>query len=276
MRKIIVAFSSSSKVQKLKKIMKEVYASQVNDPAKLTKFNLNKQIIPANVEEAEIEINKIIGSNVKVVIPRSSLTFLSAQPPFAIVENTSKDEGQYIVLPWSVRTVKDREELKSLINKISAASSSLKYTLSINADGAAGEPGIDDPSAASVNFSTGSFNDNMEELFNRIRELEAKVRLLEQQLASSTAEADRQQNLLQQKEAQITNLNNQLSSLRSSNSSQASQINNLNNRIRELSSNQVTWDQRVKNQTTLDFVGFTGKVVAVINPATNSFSVNVY
>jgi len=274
MRKIVVTFNSISKIQKLKKIMKDVYTDSVNDGIKLVNFNLNKTFIPAKVEEVEIEINKVVGSNVKVVIPKSSLTFLAAVSPFDLVDGNYTIEGNYIVLPWNISTAAGKSDLKALITKISTSTTSIKYTVTLNTDEDA--PGSDIISNADLSLSENSFEDNTEELFERIQELENSIHLLNQNLSNANSEIGKQQNLVKQRDQQITVLNSQLSNLQSTNYSQTSQINQLNGRITQLSSNQVTWDQRVKNQTTLDLVGFTGKVIAKINPATGTFNVNVY
>jgi hypothetical protein len=281
MRKIVVTFNSISKIQKLKKIMKDVYTDSVNDGIKLVNFNLNKTFIPAKIEEVEMEINKVVSSNIKVVIPKSSLTFLTVAPPFDLVDGNYPIEGNYIVLPWNISTATGKNDLKALITKISTSTTSIKYTVTLNTDEDA--PGSDTISNADLSLSENSFEDNTEELFERIQELENNIHLLNQNLSNANSEVNRQQHIVQQKDtqiqglnSQINSLNSQLGNLQSTNYSQTSQINQLNGRIAQLSSNQVTWDQRVPNQTTLDLVGFTGKVIAKINPATGTFNVNVY
>jgi len=248
MRKIIVTFNSNRKIQRLKKIMKDVYKNTLSDNLKLAKFNLGKSFIPNKVENVEIEISKIIGSNVTVVLPKTSLTFLSVHPPFDQVDASHDIEGNYIILPWNVTTSSGRNELKSLINKISASATSLKYTVNINTgDGKAGEP--DTVSHGDFSLSDNSFEDNTEELFNRIRELEDSLRLANQNLQTANNETSMQRNLVQQKDQQISNLNNQIGRLNSQISSSSSQISSFNSQISNLNNQLSQKQSQISNLT---------------------------
>jgi uncharacterized coiled-coil protein SlyX len=280
MRQITFTFNSASKIQKLKKIMKQIYTSGNDNVPEIAKFNLNKDFIPEKVDRVEITIKKIVGESVTVNIPKASLTFFTGFHPFNPIAGSHELSGKYIVLPWNISTNSGKEGLKNIIGKITTSASSLKYTLYV--DNTEENLGSDTISQADLNLSENSFEDNTEELFSRIHDLEDSLRLSNQNLTSANSEVTRQQNLVQQRDAQISNLNNQVSNLNSQISNISGQvnqrqnrINDLNNQVARLSKNEVTWDTRITNQTTLNCVGFTDKVIATINPSNGTFNLNI-
>jgi predicted nucleic acid-binding Zn-ribbon protein len=280
MRQITVTFNSASKIQKLKKIMKQVYTSGNDNVPEIAKFNLNKDFIPEKVDRVEITIKKVVGESVTINISKASLTFFTGFHPFNPIAGSHELSGKYIVLPWNITTNSGKEGLKNIIGKITTSTSSVKYTLYVDNTGE--NVGSDTISQADLNLSENSFEDNTEELFSRIRELEDRLRLVDQSLTNANVEVIRQQNLVQQRDAQISNLNNQVSNLNSQISNISGQvnqrqnrINDLNNQVARLSKNEVTWDTRITNQTTLNCVGFTDKVIATINPSNGTFNLNI-
>jgi uncharacterized coiled-coil protein SlyX len=232
MRQITVTFNSASKIQKLKKIMKQVYTSGNDNVPEIAKFNLNKDFIPEKVDRVEITIKKMVGESVTVNIPKASLTFFTGFHPFNPIAGSHELSGKYIVLPWNITTNSGKESLKNIIGKITTSASSLKYTLYVDNTGE--NLGSDTISQADLNLSENSFEDNTEELFNRIRELEDRLRLVDQSLANANLEVIRQQSLVQQKDAQINNLNYQVSNLNSQINSISSQVNQKQSQINSL------------------------------------------
>ena len=286
MRKITAGFGSIAKIQKLKKIMRKVYSEKNDNIAEIAKFNLNKNLIPEQVEKAELEFTKIIGSNLTITIPKDSITFLRGQHPFTKIANNHGMEGKYIVLPWNIGTSTGLENLKNLIDQIPATAKSLKYTIYINTEAGSGS---DVGSFAELSVSRSYTADNTEQLFNEIETLNSKLQDSGRKLSDAIATIERQKTSITEEQRTNTALNSKISTLTIQNNNLQSQvaglnsqvislngqISNLNSRIVVLSKNQVTWDTRIPNQTTLDLVGFTGKVVANINPTNGTFRVNV-
>jgi uncharacterized coiled-coil protein SlyX len=235
MRQITVTFNSASKIQKLKKIMKQVYTSGNDNVPEIAKFNLNKDFIPEKVDRVEITIKKIVGESVTVNIPKASLTFFTGFHPFNPIAGSHELSGKYIVLPWNITTNSGKEDLKNIIGKITTSTSSVKYTLYV--DNTEENLGSDTISQADLNLSENSFEDNTEELFNRIRELEDRLRLVDQSLANANVEVIRQQSLVQQKDAQINNLNYQVSNLNNQVNQKQNEVLALNSQLVNTSTN---------------------------------------
>ena len=109
-------------------------------------------------------------------------------------------------------------------------------------------------SLAGLNLSNIIAEDNTEILLSRIEELELKLQKLNESLLKAEKEIELQKNLISQKQQNINSLNNQ---------------------VAELSKNDISWDTRVKNQTTFEFIGFTGKLKTIIDPYSGTMTFNV-
>ena len=224
MKKIIIAFNSTGKIQKLKKLMKKIYLENTNQIQDIEKFNLNKEIIPAQVDRIEIEIKKVLGGDTNITIPKDAITFLTSEPPHNLVDPATEDQNRYLVLPWNIQTAAGRQELKNLINKIPAATNSLKYTVFINT---AASNADDTASIGDFNVSDISADDNVEELLNKIQELQTN-------LDQANNEIARQRNLVVQRDGQISNFNSQIGNLNNQLVQRQNQINSLNSQVSSL------------------------------------------
>jgi uncharacterized coiled-coil protein SlyX len=198
----------------------------------------------------EITIKKIVGESVTINIPKASLTFFTGFHPFNPIAGSHELSGKYIVLPWNISTNSGKEGLKNIIGKITTSASSLKYTIYV--DNTEENVGSDTISQADLNLSENSFEDNTEELFSRIRELEDRLRLADQSLVNANVEVIRQQNLMQQKDTQINNLTNDVSNLNSQITNinnqvnqKQTQINNLTNQVSSLQNNSTYYSNQV-------------------------------
>ncbi|MDD9335287.1 MAG: hypothetical protein PV347_04550, partial [Rickettsiaceae bacterium] len=118
-RKIIVEFNRSQDIDNLRKIMQNVYRSNSDHLPDIAKFHLGDKIfIPNQVEKAELHI--VTASGTKIIeFPKASLSFyLGTGHPLTKISMNSKDEGNYIVLPWNLGNRVGRDNLKNLINRI--------------------------------------------------------------------------------------------------------------------------------------------------------------
>ncbi|MFP3018081.1 MAG: hypothetical protein ACEY3E_04150 [Candidatus Tisiphia sp.] len=95
--------------------MKNVYASNSDHLPDIAKFHLCEKIfIPNQVEKAELHI--ITASDTEIItFSKATLSFyLGKQHPFTKIAMSSKDEGNYIVLPWNLGSQVGRDNLKNL------------------------------------------------------------------------------------------------------------------------------------------------------------------
>ncbi|MCC8483899.1 MAG: MFS transporter [Rickettsia endosymbiont of Labidopullus appendiculatus] len=133
MRKITVKFNKLQDIENLKKIMKNVYASNSDHLPDIAKFHLGGKIfIPSQVDKAELHIITNNGTEI-ITFSKSALSFyLGTQHPFTKVTINSEDEGNYIVLPWNLDSRVGRDNLKNLINRIPSNIRELKYIIYVN------------------------------------------------------------------------------------------------------------------------------------------------
>jgi len=270
MKKISIRFNSTNKVQKLKSILKKIHSKNTDQIKDIAKFTLTKNIIPQNVDHAELEIFTKDASEV-ITIARESLTFmLGGETLFSKVSSEHNLEGQYLVLPWNLNNQTGQEALRDLISKISSKTRAIKYTIYVNnpkINTGVTNFSIDDfseseNSITQLELSELSYAGHMEELLEKIELLEdelARARytinenelLLEQrqsvvdnlttQLNGSNGQVNQKQtqitNLttqLSQRQTEITNLNTQLSQRQNQISSLSVQVNNLTNQSNNL------------------------------------------
>ena len=250
MKKIIVEFKTLNEIKRLKIIMKNVYSSKSDHLPDIIRFNLGKIFTPESVDRAELHITTNAGNDV-VTIAKSSLTYLIGEYPFTKIHNASNEEGKYIVLPWDISSNLGKDNLKNLINRIKENTQSLKYIIYIRTDLDLNQSMT---SLAGLNLSNIIAEDNTEILLSRIEELELKLQKLNECLLKAEKEIEIQKNLISQKQQNINSLNNQ---------------------VAELSKNDISWDTRVKNQTTFEFIGFTGKLKTIIDPYSGTMTFNV-
>ncbi len=260
--------------------MRQVYDGNNDNITEAAKFNLNKNLVPQLVERAEIEISRILGSNITISIPKEQLTFFAGnQHPYTKVAASSEVEAKYIVLPWDISTLTGKERLRSLIDQLTINVTSLKYTLYLSNEGVStSELG----NFAELSISRQSLADESEQLLRQIESLEARKSELERLLEASRAETAEQKNLLEQqrqlaeqRQTALTDLNRQHASLQAQNNSLQAQLESSKRQINKLQQNQVTWNTTIPNQTSLDFTGFTGKLTATINPVNGTFNVSI-
>ncbi|WP_341761962.1 hypothetical protein [Candidatus Tisiphia endosymbiont of Thecophora atra] len=133
-RKIIVEFNRSQDIDNLRKIMQNVYRSNSDHLPDIAKFHLGDKIfIPNQVEKAELHIVTASGTEIRT-FPKASLSFyLGTGHPFTKISMNSKDEGNYIVLPWNLGNRVGRDNLKNLNERLRASNiKGLKYIICVN------------------------------------------------------------------------------------------------------------------------------------------------
>jgi hypothetical protein len=264
MKKIIAEFKTLPEIKKVKTIMKNVYSSKSDHLPDIIRFNLNKTFAPSLVEKAELHITTTSGVDV-VNLSKASLTFFTGEYPFTKVSQTSEEEAKYTVLPWDIATSFGQDNLKNLINRIKENTQNLKYIIFVKT-----ESGLNSSmtSLAGLNLSNIMAEDETESLLSKIEELELKLQKLNDLLKQAEKEIALQKQLVIQKQNEVNNFGYQLNN-------KQQEISSLNNKIIQLSKNEVSWDTRVKNQTSFEFVGFTGQLKTVINPINGTMSFNV-
>jgi len=265
MKKISIRFNSISKVQKLKKILKKIHSKGTDQIKDIAKFTLAKNIIPQNVDHAELELFSKDSSEV-VTIAKQSLTFMSGDNA-VLTKISSEDttEQQYIVLPWNLNSQTDKDNLRELIGKISSKTRAIKYTIYVNnlkINTGVTNFGIDDfseseNSITQLELSELSYGGHMEELLD-------KIELLERDVIKSNYIINEHEMLLKQREnrisdlsSEIANLNNQVNQKQGQISSLTTQVNNLTNqtnrsqgRINSLNGQVSNLTGQVNNLTT--------------------------
>ena len=264
MKKITAEFKTLTEIRKLKTIMKNVYSSKSDHLPDIIRFNLNKVFTPESVEKAEIHITTTSGTDV-VTIGKASLTFFIGEYPFTKVNNISEEEARYTVLPWDLATQVGQDNLKNLISRIKENTQNLKYIVFIKTDSNLNQSMT---SLAGLNLSNIMAEDNTEGLLSRIEELEQKLKHLSDLLTQAEHQIATQKQLVVQKQSEVNNFSNQLNN-------KQQEINGLNNKIIQLSRNEVSWDTRIKNQTSFEFIGFTGKLKTLIDPVNGTMTFNV-
>ncbi|WP_425363973.1 hypothetical protein [Candidatus Tisiphia endosymbiont of Hybos culiciformis] len=219
MRKIAVRFNKLQDIENLKKIMRNVYASNSDHLPDIAKFHLGEKIfIPNQVDKAELHIITANGTEI-ITFSKATLSFyLGTQHPFTKVTMTSEDEGNYIVLPWNLDSRVGRDNLKNLINRIPSNVKELKYIIYVNSYDSLSSLSLENSkdlsqsltSLASLHLSDIMAEDETESLLNKIGNLEQSLR-----------ERD---NVVNQKQAQISSLTTQVNNM-------SSQVNSLNTQV---------------------------------------------
>jgi len=210
MRKINASFS----LKRIKRIMNAAYRAGSNEAAEISKLIIkNKLFTPARIDRLEVVIQKRAGSNEIISIPRESLTFLQPYEPYELVDSLSAIEGSYIILPWNISTELGREDLRRLLEQLPGGMSELNVSgivFSVFED--TGSVIIDEGSVSNVELSMSKSMrlDDTEMLFERIRFLEGRLLNLEHDLDEAAINADKQGNLILEKDGLIGNLNIQI------------------------------------------------------------------
>ncbi|WP_425362775.1 hypothetical protein [Candidatus Tisiphia endosymbiont of Hybos culiciformis] len=191
MRKIAVRFNKLQDIENLKKIMRNVYASNSDHLPDIAKFHLGEKIfIPSQVEKAELHIITASGTEI-ITFSKATLSFyLGTQHPFAKVAMTSENEGNYIVLPWNLDSRTGRDNLRNLINRIPSNVRELKYIIHIDDYNINSQTNLNNSSSlsqsltslASLHLSDIAAEDETEGLLKRIDDLEKQIEGLENKL----------------------------------------------------------------------------------------------
>ncbi|WP_375332066.1 hypothetical protein [Candidatus Tisiphia endosymbiont of Temnostethus pusillus] len=208
-RKIIVEFNTSQKIKNLKRIMQNVYRSNSDHLPDVANFRLgDKTFIPNQVEKAELHIITASGTEIQE-FPKSSLSFyLGTGHPFTKVAMSSEDEGNYIVLPWNLGSRVGRDNLKNLNERLRPENiKELKYIICVNSSDNLNSLSLESSkdlsqsltSLASLHLSDIAAEDETEDLLNKIADLEERLRARD--------------NVVNQKQAQISSLTTQVNSL---------------------------------------------------------------
>ncbi|WP_341752701.1 MULTISPECIES: hypothetical protein [unclassified Candidatus Tisiphia] len=190
MRIITVKFNKLKEIENLKKIMKNVYASNSDHLPDIAKFHLGGKIfIPSQVDKAELHIITANGTEI-ITFSNAALSFyLGSQHPFTKVAMTSEDEGNYIVLPWNLDSRVGRDNLKNLINRIPSNIRELKYIIYVKSDDNLSNLSLESSkdlsqsltSLASLHLSDIAAEDETEGLLNKIDDLEKQLKNLQTQ-----------------------------------------------------------------------------------------------
>ncbi|WP_250311726.1 hypothetical protein [Rickettsia endosymbiont of Oedothorax gibbosus] len=185
MRKITVKFNKSKDIENLKKIMRNVYASNSDHLPDIAKFHLGEKIfIPNQVDRAELHIITANGTDI-ITFSKAALSFyLGTQHPFTKIAMTSEDDGNYIVLPWNLDNRVGRDNLKNLINRIPSNVRELKYIIYVNHQDNLSSLSLENSkdlsqsltSLASLHLSDIMAEDETENLLNKIGDLEQRLR----------------------------------------------------------------------------------------------------
>lgn len=291
-RKIVVEFNRSQDIDNLRTIMKNVHASNSDHLPDIAKFHLGDKIfIPNQVEKAELHIVTASGTEIRT-FPKASLSFyLGTGHPFTKISMNSKDEGNYIVLPWNLGNRVGRDNLKNLNERLRASNiKGLKYIICVNSSDNLNSLSLENSkdlsqsltSLASLHLSDIAAEDETEGLLDKIGDLEqqlvARDNVVNQKQNENTnllRQVEQKQVQINSLTTQVNNFTNQIYYKQQEINGLNNQITNLNNKITQLSKNEVSWDSRVKNQTLFEFVGFTGQLKTVIDPVNGTMTFNV-
>ncbi|WP_341761119.1 hypothetical protein [Candidatus Tisiphia endosymbiont of Thecophora atra] len=196
-RKIVVEFNRSQDIENLRKIMKNVHASNSDHLPDIAKFHLGDKIfIPNQVEKAELHITTTSGTEI-IEFSKAALSFyLGRQHPFTKVAMNSEDEGNYIVLPWNLGSRVGRDNLKNLINRITNNVRKLKYIICVNSSDNLNSLSLENSkdlsqsltSLASLHLSDIAAEDETENLLNQIGDLEQRLRARDNTVNSLTTQ----------------------------------------------------------------------------------------
>jgi len=260
MKKITIRFNSINKVQKLKKILKKIHSKNTDQIKDIAKFTLAKNIIPQNVDHAELELFTKDSSEV-VTIAKQSLTFMSSDN--AVLSKISSEddtEQQYIVLPWNLNSQTGKEALRELISKISSKTRAIKYTIYLNnpkLNTNITNIGIDDfseseNSITQLELSELSYGGHMEELLD-------KIELLERDAIKSNYIINEHEMLLKQRESRIGDLSSEIANLNNQVNQKQGQINSLTSQVSNLT-NQTNQSQYRINSLNGQVSNLTGQV----------------
>ncbi|MFU7502934.1 MAG: hypothetical protein ACE1S7_05960 [Candidatus Tisiphia sp.] len=198
MRKIVVKFNKSKNIENLKKIMKNVYSSNSDHLPDIAKFHLgNKIFIPNQVEKAELHITTTSGTEI-ITFSKATLSFyLGTGHPFTKVAMSSEDEDNYIVLPWNLGSRIGRDNLKNLNERLRASNiKELKYIISVNSSDNINSLSLKSSkdlsqsltSLASLQLSDIAAEDETENLFNKIGDLEQRLKARDNTVNSLTTQ----------------------------------------------------------------------------------------
>ncbi|MDR0330004.1 MAG: hypothetical protein LBH99_05060 [Rickettsia sp.] len=157
---------------------------------------------------------------------------------------SSEDEGNYIVLPWNLDNRVGRDNLKNLINRIPSNVRELKYIIYVNSSDNINSLSLENSkdlsqsltSLASLHLSDIAAEDETESLLNKIADLEQRLR-----------ERD---NVVNQKQAQISSLTTQVNNLNTQVYSMSSQVSSLNTQVNSKTSEINNMRSQVYSLTT--------------------------
>lgn len=244
MKKIVVNFNSAHKIQKIKTIMKKVHSKGDEQTKDMVKFTLGKFLVPSMVERAEIHLADKHGIGETIHIPKESLTFLLGnKPPFQVIDRTSDNSNEYILLPWNIKTPEGNADLANLTSKISSKTKTFTYTIYVNIASSASSSSNSNLSTYAPNLSTMSFGGQIDELLEQIEELE-------QSLINSEATVAQTRLLVTQKDDLIRNLENDVTRLNNEQVQERNKINNLDNQIRTLNAQITSLNNQLSGKTT--------------------------
>ncbi|WP_375359778.1 hypothetical protein [Candidatus Tisiphia endosymbiont of Nemotelus uliginosus] len=227
--------------------MKNVHASNSDHLPDVAKFHFDDKVfIPHQVDGAELHITTTNGTEIKE-FPKASLSFyLGKQHPFTKISMNSEDEGNYIVLPWNLGNRVGRDNLKNLNERLERGNiKELKYIICINDNNSQSNLNSLESSKdlsqsltslASLHLSDIVAEDETESLLNKIGDLEQRLR-----------ERD---NVINQKQAQISSLTTQVNSLNTQVYSMSSQVSSLNTQVDSKTSEFNNMKSQVNSLTT--------------------------
>ena len=128
-------------------------------------------------------------------MPKSSLTFFfGTKKPFIQLDGRCKKKNKYIILPWNINTAIGKDNLRNMINKIPSKGKSLIYTIYVSDEN---KNTIKNTLEDSINtfrdlsLSQASFQDDTDKLYDKIDELNKKLKISEEKLTNAKAEAER-------------------------------------------------------------------------------------